>query len=62
MGTFQKMGISKAVQSGILKMGFKLPTPIQRETIPIALTGKDVVAMARTGIRCLFFKVIIRKW
>ena len=43
------MGISKAVQSGILKMGFKLPTPIQRETIPIALTGKDVVAMARTG-------------
>lgn len=56
------MGISKAVQSGILKMGFKLPTPIQRETIPIALTGKDVVAMARTGIRCLFFKVIIRKW
>lgn len=54
MGTFQKMGISKAVQSGILKMGFKLPTPIQRETIPIALTGKDVVAMARTG---LFFIV-----
>lgn len=50
MGTFQKMGLSKAVLSGIMKMGFKLPTPIQRETIPIALTGKDVVAMARTGL------------
>lgn len=43
------MGLSKPVLSGILRLGFKLPTPIQRATIPIALTGKDVVAMARTG-------------
>ena len=48
-GSFQKMGLSKPVLSGILRLGFKLPTPIQRATIPIALTGKDVVAMARTG-------------
>lgn len=30
-------------------MGYKIPTPIQRRALPIALSGKDVVAMARTG-------------
>ncbi|KAK8798282.1 hypothetical protein WA588_003367 [Blastocystis sp. NMH] len=48
-GSFQKMGLSKAILSGVLRMGYKLPTPIQKASIPVALTGKDVVAMARTG-------------
>ena len=30
-------------------MGYKVPTPIQRKTLPLALSGKDLVAMARTG-------------
>lgn len=48
-GAFQSMGLSFPVLKGITKRGYKQPTPIQRKTIPIALTGKDVVAMARTG-------------
>ncbi|XP_013139112.1 PREDICTED: ATP-dependent RNA helicase DDX54 [Papilio polytes] len=48
-GGFQSMGLSFPVIKGITKRGYKLPTPIQRKTIPIALEGKDVVAMARTG-------------
>jgi len=31
------------------KLGFKAPTPIQEESIPIALTGKDLIALAETG-------------
>lgn len=48
-GGFQSMGLSYAVFKGIMKKGYKVPTPIQRKTIPVILDGKDVVAMARTG-------------
>ncbi|CAD0197411.1 unnamed protein product [Chrysodeixis includens] len=48
-GGFQSMGLSFPIIKGITKRGYKQPTPIQRKTIPIALTGKDLVAMARTG-------------
>ncbi|XP_055461862.1 ATP-dependent RNA helicase DDX54 isoform X1 [Psammomys obesus] len=48
-GGFQSMGLSYPVFKGIMKKGYKVPTPIQRKTIPIVLDGKDVVAMARTG-------------
>uniref|UniRef100_A0A2H1VTB7 RNA helicase n=1 Tax=Spodoptera frugiperda TaxID=7108 RepID=A0A2H1VTB7_SPOFR len=48
-GGFQSMGLSFPILKGITKRGYKQPTPIQRKTIPLALTGKDVVAMARTG-------------
>lgn len=48
-GGFQSMALSFPVLKGILKRGYKIPTPIQRKTIPLALEGRDVVAMARTG-------------
>ncbi|KAF7238441.1 ATP-dependent RNA helicase DDX54 [Varanus komodoensis] len=48
-GGFQSMGLSYPIFKGIMKKGYKIPTPIQRKTIPVILDGKDVVAMARTG-------------
>ena len=48
-GGFQSMGLSSNILGGIMKMGYKVPTPIQRKALPIALTGRDLVAMARTG-------------
>ncbi|EDV23516.1 uncharacterized protein TRIADDRAFT_58231 [Trichoplax adhaerens] len=48
-GGFQSMGLSHVVFKGVMKKGYKLPTPIQRKTIPIIVDGRDVVAMARTG-------------
>lgn len=48
-GTFQSLGLSKDVFAGINRMGYKLPTPVQRKSLPEALAGKDVVCMARTG-------------
>ncbi|KAL1464237.1 hypothetical protein WDU94_003903 [Cyamophila willieti] len=48
-GGFQSLGLSFEVLKGILKRGYKIPTPIQRKTMPLILEGRDVVAMARTG-------------
>ena len=48
-GGFQSMGLSHNILKGVLKKGYRIPTPIQRKTIPMIMSGKDVVAMARTG-------------
>merc|ERR1719458_1377624 len=48
-GGFQAMGLSQDVFKGVMKKGYKVPTPIQRKSIPVILDGKDTVAMARTG-------------
>ncbi|XP_035245567.1 ATP-dependent RNA helicase DDX54 [Anguilla anguilla] len=48
-GGFQSMGLSYPVFKGVMKKGYKVPTPIQRKTVPLIMDGKDVVAMARTG-------------
>lgn len=48
-GSFQGMGLSPAILKGILRRGYKIPTPIQRKVIPLALVGRDIVGMARTG-------------
>ncbi|KAG5419282.1 DBP10 [Candida metapsilosis] len=48
-GTFASFGFSKFLLSNIAKKGYKLPTPIQRKSIPLIIDNRDVVGMARTG-------------
>lgn len=46
---FHSPGLSHNVYLGVTRKGYKVPTPIQRRTIPLIMAGQDVVAMARTG-------------
>lgn len=48
-GGFESLRLSSDVFRGIKRKGYKVPTPIQRKTMPLILAGNDVVAMARTG-------------
>ncbi|CCI43607.1 unnamed protein product [Albugo candida] len=48
-GGFQHLGLSNPVYRAVMAMGYKVPTPIQRKSLPLILSGKDVVGMARTG-------------
>lgn len=48
-GGFQSMGLGHSVFKAIIQKGYKVPTPIQRKSIPVIVEGRDVVAMARTG-------------
>ncbi|XP_020209204.1 putative DEAD-box ATP-dependent RNA helicase 29 isoform X2 [Cajanus cajan] len=48
-GGFESLGLNPNVFRGVKRKGYKVPTPIQRKTMPLILSGSDVVAMARTG-------------
>ncbi|QPG76296.1 hypothetical protein FOA43_003682 [Brettanomyces nanus] len=48
-GTFASFGISRQVLNNIKRKGYRIPTPIQRKTIPLIMGDRDVVGMARTG-------------
>jgi ATP-dependent RNA helicase RhlE len=43
------MGLAPEVLNGLLDMGYKTPSPIQAKAIPLAMTGRDLIASASTG-------------
>ncbi|MCF6093105.1 DEAD/DEAH box helicase [Microaerobacter geothermalis] len=49
MTTFYEFGLSHSVIRAINNMGFEEATPIQGQTIPIALKGEDLIGQAQTG-------------
>lgn len=49
MDAFRQLGLSDPVLESISEMGFEEPTPVQVQTIPWLLQGRDVVAQALTG-------------
>src|SRR5438309_9978285 len=47
--TFQSLGLAAPVMDGIREAGFTHCTPIQAQTLPLALAGRDVAGQAQTG-------------
>lgn len=46
---FDELDLSKEMQRGISDMGFEEMSPIQAQTIPVILDGKDIIGQAQTG-------------
>ena len=46
---FSALGLPETLQQGIRETGFEFCTPIQAETLPLALAGQDVAGQAQTG-------------
>ncbi|KAI7092807.1 ATP-dependent RNA helicase, partial [Hortaea werneckii] len=46
---FEDFYLKRELLMGIFEAGFEKPSPIQEETIPVALTGRDVLARAKNG-------------
>ena len=46
---FDRFGLHEALTRGIRQAGFDEPRPIQAETIPAGLDGRDVLGLAQTG-------------
>jgi superfamily II DNA/RNA helicase len=47
--TFEDLGLSPEILAAVAKAGYREPTPIQRQAIPIALQGRDLLGCAQTG-------------
>ncbi|SMP54598.1 DEAD/DEAH box helicase [Anoxynatronum buryatiense] len=49
MRLFEELGVSAQILQALKQMGFEEATPIQESTIPLLMTGKDVIGQAQTG-------------
>uniref|UniRef100_A0A8C8M998 RNA helicase n=1 Tax=Oncorhynchus tshawytscha TaxID=74940 RepID=A0A8C8M998_ONCTS len=47
--TFKDLGVTEVLCEACEQLGWKTPTKIQIEAIPVALQGKDVIGLAETG-------------
>ena len=47
--SFSKLGLSEALLQAISDAGYTTPTAIQTQSIPVILSGRDVLAQAQTG-------------
>lgn len=49
MKTFQELDLIDPLRSALADQSYETPTPIQAQTIPAALQGRDVLGCAQTG-------------
>ncbi|HEY5296300.1 MAG TPA: DEAD/DEAH box helicase [Verrucomicrobiae bacterium] len=47
--SFTALGLSEKILEGVKAMGYIEPTPIQLRSIPLVLSGRDVIGSAQTG-------------
>ena len=46
---FEDYCLKRELLMGIFEKGFEKPSPIQEESIPVALAGRDIMARAKNG-------------
>ncbi|MDR6626375.1 DEAD/DEAH box helicase [Caulobacter segnis] len=49
MTQFSDLGLAKPLLKALAEKGYKEPTPIQAQAIPVVLQGKDLLGIAQTG-------------
>ncbi len=49
MTSFQDFGLAAPITRALVEENYVTPTPIQVATIPVAMSGRDVVGIAQTG-------------
>ena len=47
--SFEKLKLIKPIQLAVNEEGYKIPTPIQRQAIPVILERRDILGCAQTG-------------
>uniref|UniRef100_A0A7G3ARE7 Probable ATP-dependent RNA helicase DDX23 n=1 Tax=Lutzomyia longipalpis TaxID=7200 RepID=A0A7G3ARE7_LUTLO len=61
--TWKESGFQKEILDIVEKVGYKEPTPIQRQAIPIGLQNRDIIGVAETGSgKTLAFLIPLLAW
>ena len=47
--SFDSLGLSADILRAVAEQGYSEPTPVQRQAIPVVLSGRDLMASAQTG-------------
>jgi ATP-dependent RNA helicase RhlE len=47
--SFESFNLQPSVMAGVQALGYTTPTPIQLQTIPAIMQGRDVIGLAQTG-------------
>ena len=47
--TFAELAVSQETLRAVRRLGWEQPTPIQREGIPVMISGRDMIGQAETG-------------
>lgn len=47
--SFESLGLISPILQALEKAGYENPSPVQKESIPVVLSGQDIVAAAQTG-------------
>ena len=47
--TFESLGLAPELLAAVRDAGYEHPTPIQRDAIPLAMKGRDLIGLAQTG-------------
>ena len=47
--SFDTLGLSAEILRAVEEQGYREPTPIQRQAIPVVMQGRDLMASAQTG-------------
>ena len=47
--SFQSLGLMTELLTAVSDKGYKTPSPIQKQAIPIVLEGRDLMGGAQTG-------------
>ncbi|XP_038639882.1 probable ATP-dependent RNA helicase DDX47 [Scyliorhinus canicula] len=48
-GSFRELGVTEVLCEACAQLGWKSPTRIQTEALPVALQGRDIIGLAETG-------------